>query len=122
MKLFSKLKFGHDPKRFKLKIEPVWYSGSSIQIKYSANNGITWKTIHYASSPILIHDNWEWKILIFNLLTISKRDKERFSSYQKILDYTAIQYDKLIKGQNNLELKRKELIKRKEAKLKEFNN
>lgn len=103
-------KFNHNPKDFIIKFEETWYSEDRVILKYSANGGKSWKYVHHAKPPFLgnIDYDWEWETLKFTLGDNDlRREKEKFSSYQKILDYESEQAEIYIKGQETIERQRR---------------
>lgn len=111
--------FNHDPENFKLKIVPAWFSSDYVSFQFSANGGESWETIYCASPPYLglVDYDWEWKPLAYRLNSGStfKHEKEKFSSYQKILDYEANELKKFKEGQVSINKQRKDIADRKKA-------
>jgi hypothetical protein len=81
--------FNHDPKDFRFKIAPSWFSIDYVQFEYSANGGKTWKSIKHAAEPRYSGYKWTWETLTYRLSYDYdyRREKEKFDSYQKILDF-----------------------------------
>lgn len=103
-------KFNHNPEDFQLKVVEAWYSKTRIAFKYTANGGKSWKYIHHANPPFLGHIdyNWEWEVLTYNLGNGDfSSEKQKFSSYQKILDYEKEQEKIYYEGQEKVERQRR---------------
>ncbi|MFA5153781.1 MAG: hypothetical protein WC554_14565 [Clostridia bacterium] len=120
------LTFTDDPKDFKLRIVPSWFSEDYVSFEYTANGGKTWKTIKCADSPFLnsLEYDWKWKTLSYRLTYNAdfSHEKEKFSSYQKIKDFEAAQKKIYEEGVINVEKERKEVEERRKAKYKSLNN
>lgn len=118
--------FKHDPENFKLKIVPAWFSSDYVSFQFSANGGESWETIYCASEPYLGHIDydWEWKPLTYRLSYDStfKHEKEKFSSYQKILDYESNELKELNEGQASVNKQRKAIADRKKATWEKINS
>lgn len=118
--------FTHNPEDFRLRIVPAWFSDEYASFEYSANGGESWKTIYAAESPYLgnLDYNWEWKPLAYKIYQDStfKHEREKFSSYQKILDYEAEQTKRFREGQASIEKQRQEIAERKREQWKKINS
>lgn len=120
-----KKKFNHNPEDFQLRIVESWFSNEYVQFEYSANGGRTWKTIYHAEPPFLgsINYDWDWKPLSYSLGNGNFRfEKEKFSSYQKILDYEKEQEKTYYEGQESIKRQRREIEERRLEALKRANN
>ena len=83
--------FTHDPKDFRLKIAPAWFGDDWVKIKYSANGGKWYNTIHHAEYDIL-KERFCWEPLYVKVWSSTSR-AELFTSYQSILDYEKDQWE-----------------------------
>ena len=109
MNFFKKIKelfykpFTHNPEDFKLELEQS-VGGGMVYFRYSANGGKNWKYVYWARKPFLgnIDYDWEWtrvSYLCDNLISTSfDYELNKFSSYQKILDYEKAQSEEFDKG------------------------
>lgn len=98
-------KFNHNPEDFRLEIVESWFSEDYVEFRYSANGGKSWKNIYHANPPFLgnIDYDWKWETLTYELGSGDFRaERERFSSYQKILDYEKEQEKKYYEGQESV--------------------
>jgi hypothetical protein len=120
-----RIKFNHDPEMFCLRLVPSWFSSDYINYKYTANGGLTWKYVHCAEEPLYgrLDYDWRWNIISHQFKPSSNFDyeKEKFGSYQKILDYEAIQWKKYTEGDKKHCQERSDYYQRKADKLKELN-
>jgi hypothetical protein len=119
-----RIKFCHNPEMFCLRIVPSWFSSDYIHYKYTANGGLKWKYIHCACEPSYGLDyNWTWDRISHQFKPSSNFDyeKERWSSYQKILDYEAKQWEIFTEGDKKHRQERDDYYRRKNEKLKELN-
>lgn len=118
-------KFNHNPEDFKLKVVESWFSEDWVEFMYTANGGKSWKKIYRAESPFLGHIDcdWKWSPLTYRLGDGDFRaEKERFSSYQKILDYEKEQEKIYYEGQESVERQRRQIEERRLEALKRANN
>jgi len=122
---FLRKPFNHNPEDFKLRIVRSWFSDDYVEFEYSANGGRDWKKIYNSVKPFLglLQYDYEWKPIRFRL---DKGDftyeREKFSSYQKILDFEnkeKSEYEagmsSVIKQRNDMESKKIEALKRANA-------
>lgn len=119
-----RIKFCHDPEMFCLRIVRSWFSSRYIHYKYTANGGLTWKYISCACEPLYGLDyDWFWDRISHPFGPDSNFDyeKERWGSYQKILDYEAEQWKKFIEGDKKHRQERSDYYRKKAEKLKELN-
>lgn len=110
--LFKKHPFNHNPEDFKLRIVPAWFSNEWIEFEYTANGGRSWKRVHGAYAPFLGHVDydWKWEPVHYKLGNGNfDHEKEKFSSYQKILDYERSEEETYYKGMEE-QKKRREKI------------
>lgn len=120
-----KKKFNHNPEDFQLRIVEAWYSKNRIAFEYTANGGQSWKTIKHANPPFLGHIDydWEWEDLTYSLGSGDfSFEKEKFSSYQKILDYEKEQEKIYYEGQESVERQRRQIEEKRLEALKRANN
>lgn len=132
MNLFKKIKhffhkpFNHNPEDFRLKLEES-YGGGMVYFKYSANGGKDWSYVHWSRKPFLGHMdyNWEWErvsYLSYNLKDGSfAHELDKFSSYQKILDYEKGQREEMEKGDKEHRAWRENYYKQKRETLDKIN-
>lgn len=114
---FKNLPFTHNPEDFKLRIVPSWFSKDYVELEYSANGGKTWKRIYCAAAPFFgsIDYDWKWEPLHYRLGNGDfTYEKEKFSSYQKIIDFEKseeIRYQKGVEEQKNRRVEASQKIK-----------
>lgn len=107
---FKKSPFTHNPEDFKFSVVQSWFSKDYVEFEYTANGGKTWKHIHHAESPCLgsLDYDWEWKRLCYPLGNGDfSHQKQKFSSYQKILDFEKEEEEKYRTGQESIERQRR---------------
>lgn len=115
LKRLNPFRFTHDTSKFKLNVSRSSFSSDYVCFKYSGNGGIIWKTIHRCSSdPDILWGYYKWEDLTYSLGS-GKFDyeKNKFSSYQKILDYEKIQKEMYINNNERIEKQKKERKKQK---------
>ena len=98
MSVFKKIKeffykpFNHNPEDFRLKLEQS-YSGGMVYFKYSANGGRNWRYVYWSQSPFCGHvdSNWSWERVSYSSDNLGPNsfdyELNKFSSYQKIIDF-----------------------------------
>lgn len=114
--------FTYDDDKFVLKHEPTWFSNRYRCVLYSGNGGKTFKKIKKADQPLFTHGdyileyNWSYDYYYFNIEdTAFKNIKEEFKSLKYIEDFMGKEYQRFLKGREEVEESRKqyrELIKR----------
>ena len=113
----------HNPDNFRFKIVESWFSENYIHFKYSVNGGITWKYIHRCSlRPDIMTGYFTWERISLSLGDGDfEYEKNKFSSYQKILDYEKLQSDEGDKNNTRIKKDKMETSKRRKDALKKAN-
>jgi hypothetical protein len=111
--------FTHNPEDFKIRVVESWFSIKYIHFQYTANGGRSWKYIYHCCPPLFsgLEYNYTWERITFPLGNGNfSYEKEKLSSYQKILDYESEQEKKFYDGIERRKIERKEYeIKMQEA-------
>ena len=112
--------FTHDPQDFKLRFIESWFSEKFVILQYTANGGDNWKSIKYAKEPRFNGEYWCIDVETYplnNREEYFKEIKEKFPTYQSVIDFENKQKEKV--KRKNQELKEEE-IKNQKKKIKKL--
>ena len=115
----------HNPEDFKVRLVPI---GGLIYFEYTANGGKNWDYIYWSSSPFVgsMDYDWEWtrvRYLAGNLHENSfASELNRFSSYQKILDYEKSQREEFEREDKKHRAWREDYYKNKQETIDKINS
>ena len=111
--------FKHDKELFILKNVPTEFSGLRRYVLYSGNGGKTFKKILAAHQPLFTHNqcvleyNWSFERITFNAQNKSFSEyKDKFTCLQDIENYHKQEWEKYLKGKENVDRLRKEYLEK----------
>ena len=105
-----------NPKNFKLKIVPIW-GNSFVEFHWSINKGLSWNVIKYCD----VDGVWEGIYDMYSMipvrhgLTLNSNfdfEKDKWSTYEKVIEYDKKEREKVKKNNEDLILQQKNMKKK----------